>query len=378
MACYTVGMAKKRNPPKPTPPTARRKRPKADDSSLVETRLDALYGQIHDILVAARNRAWQAVNAAMVDACWEVGRVIVEEEQAGDKAGYGKRVIAGLSLRLQEEFGRGYDRSNLFHMRAFFISYPKVDALRRQLSWTHYRLLLRVERPDARAFYEAEAVNARWSTRELERQISSLLFERLALSRDKAGVLALAQKGHEITQPADLVKDPLVLEFAGFRQDERFRESDLEQALISKLQQFLLELGKGFAFMGRQQRITLDSEHFFIDLVFYNRLTRSYVLLDLKVGKLTHQDLGQMQMYVNYYQRELTAPDENPPIGIVLCADKSEAVVRYALPEGNKQIFASRYKLHLPTEQELAAELQRERQEIELTHSLTSEPGTPE
>jgi predicted nuclease of restriction endonuclease-like (RecB) superfamily len=374
MACYTLGMAKKRNPPKPTPPPARRKRPKADDSSLVETRLDALYGQIHDILVAARNRAWQAVNAAMVDACWEVGRVIVEEEQAGsDKAGYGKRVIEGLSLRLQEEFGRGYDRSNLFHMRAFFLSYPKVDALRRQLSWTHYRVLLRVDNPDARAFYEAEAVNAHWSTRELERQVNSLLFERLALSRDKAGVMALARKGHEITRPSDLVKDPLVLEFTGIRQDERFRESDLERALIAKLQQFLLELGKGFAFMGRQQRITLDGEHFFIDLVFYNRLTRSFVLLDLKVGKLTHQDLGQMQMYVNYYQRELTAPDENPPIGIVLCTDKSEAVVRYTLPEGNTRIFASRYKLHLPTEDELAAELQRERRQIELVTSLGSE-----
>ena len=199
------------------------------------------------------------------------------------------------------------------------------------------------------------------------------MFERLALSRDKAGVLALAQKGHEITQPADLVKDPFVLEFAGLRQDERFRESDLEQALIAKLQQFLLELGKGFAFMGRQQRITLDGEHFFIDLVFYNRLTRSFVLLDLKVGELTHQDLGQMQMYVNYYQRELTAPDENPPIGIVLCTDKSEAVVRYTLPEGNTQIFASRYKLHLPTEEELAAELQRERQQIEFVARLGRE-----
>jgi predicted nuclease of restriction endonuclease-like (RecB) superfamily len=194
----------------------------------------------------------------------------------------------------------GYDRSNVFHMRAFFLAYPKVDALRRQLSWTHYRLLLRVVSPNARAFYEVEAVNARWSTREMERQISSLLFERLALSRDKGGVMALAQKGHEISQPSDLVKDPLVLEFAGLRQDERFRESDLENALISKLQQFLLELGKGFAFMGRQQRITLDGEHFFIDLVFYNRLTRSFVLVDLKLGKLTHQDLGQMQMYVNF------------------------------------------------------------------------------
>ena len=342
-------------------------------------RLDTLYRQVREILAAARNRAWQAVNTAMVEAYWDVGRVIVEEEQAGrEKADYGKRIIEGLSQRLREEFGKGYDRSNLFHMRAFFLAYPKVDALRRQLSWTHYRLLLRVDNPDARAFYEAEAVNARWSTRELERQINSLLFDRLALSRDKAGVLALAQKGHEITQPADLVKDPLVLEFTGLRQDERFDESDLEQALLAKLQQFLLELGKGFAFMGRQQRVTLDGRHFFIDLVFYNRITRSFVLLDLKVGALTHQDLGQMQMYVNYYQRELTAPDENPPIGIVLCTDKSEAVVRYTLPEGNTQIFASRYKLHLPTEEELAAELQRERQEIELARSLTSEPDTPE
>jgi predicted nuclease of restriction endonuclease-like (RecB) superfamily len=309
----------------------------------------------------------------MVDAYWEVGRVIVEDEQAGkQRASYGKRVLEGLAERLQAEFGKGYDQSNLRNMRAFFVTYPIRDALRHELSWTHYRLLLRVDNPAARAFYEAEAVNARWATRELERQINSLLFERLALSRDKAGVIALAHKGHEITRPSDLVKDPMVLEFTGLRQDERFRESDLEQALIAKLQLFLLELGKGFAFMGRQQRITLDGEHFFIDLVFYNRLTRSFVLLDLKVGKLTHQDLGQMQMYVNYYQRELTASDENPPIGIVLCTDKSEAVVRYALPEGNTQIFASRYKLHLPTEEELAAEIQHERRQIELAERLGS------
>ena len=338
-----------------------------------EPRLDTLYHQVREILAAARDRAWQAVNTAMVGAYWEVGRVIVEEELAGkDRADYGKRVLEGLAERLQAEFGKGFDASNLRNMRAFFQAYPIRDALRRELSWTHYRLLLRVDNPNARAFYEAEAVSARWSTRELERQINSLLFDRLALSRDKAGVLELARKGHEITQPSDLVKDPLVLEFTGLRHDERFRESDLEQALIGKLQQFLLELGKGFAFMGRQQRISLDGEHFFIDLVFYNRLTRSFVLLDIKVGKLTHQDLGQMQMYVNYYQRELTAPDENPPIGIVLCTDKSEAVVRYALPEGNKQIFASRYKLHLPTEAELAAELQRERQQIELIQKLDS------
>ncbi len=363
-------MAKKRNPPKKTvkPPSTGSK---PVNQAAVDARLDALYQQVREILASARSRAWQAVDRAMVESYWDVGRVIVDDEQGGTgRADYGKRLLEGLAERLQAEFGKGYDQSNLRNMRAFFLSYPIRDALRHELSWTHYRSLLRVEKLDARAFYEAEAVNARWSTRELERQINSLLFERLALSRDKAGVLALVQKGHEVRQPSDLVKDPFVLEFAGLRHDERYFESDLERALIAKLQQFLLELGKGFAFMGRQQRITLDGEHFFIDLVFYNRLTHSFVLLDLKVGKLTHQDLGQMQMYVNYYQRELTAPDENPPIGIVLCTDKSEAVVRYALPEGNTQIFASRYKLYLPTEEELATELQRERRQIEFVDRL--------
>ena len=334
--------------------------------------LDDAYQRIKAILTEARGRAWQAVNATMVAAYWEVGRVIVEVEQGGqERADYGRRVLQQLSARLKADFGKGFDPSNLSMMRAFHLAYPIFDAVRQELSWTHHRLLLRVDKPEARSFYEVEAVNAYWSTRELERQINSMLFERLALSRDQIGVMALAQKGHEIHEPGDLVKDPYVLEFAGLRQDECFRESDLEQALINKLQQFLLELGKGFAFMARQQRITLDGRHFFIDLVFYNRLTRCFVLIDLKVGDLTHQDLGQMQMYVNYYQRDMTNPDENPPLVIVLCTDKSEAVVRYTLPEGNTQIFASRYKLHLPSEEELAAELQRERRVIELTQSLT-------
>ena len=255
-------------------------------------------------------------------------------------------------------------------MRSFYLAYPICDAVRRELTWTHYRLLLRVENPDARSFYENETINANWSTRELERQIHSLLYERLALSRDREGVLQLAQKGHEIWQPSDLIKDPYVLEFAGIPQHSGYLESDLEQALIDKLREFLLELGKGFAFMARQQRITLDGQHYWIDLVFYNRLTRSFVLIDLKVGTLTHQDFGQMQMYVNYYQREITASDENPPIGIVLCADKNDAVVRYTLPEDNQQIFASRYKLYLPTEKELVDELQREREAIEMESRL--------
>ena len=336
--------------------------------------LDQVYGQIRQILAEARSRAWQAVNSAMVTAYWEVGRVIVEEEQWGSaRAEYGRQLIEELSKRLSAEIGKGFDRSNLWNMRAFYLAFPILDALRRELTWTHYRLLLRLDKPEARSFYEAEAVNACWSTRELERQINSLLFERLALSRDKEGVMALAQQGHEIHDPTDLVKDPYVLEFTGLRQDEHFHETDLESALIAKLQQFLLELGKGFAFMARQQRLTLDGRHFYIDLVFYNRLTRSFVLIDLKIGDLTHQDLGQMQMYVNYYHRELTADEENPPIGIILCADKSEAVVRYTLPEGNTQIFASRYKLYLPTEEELARELLQERARIESELQLKDE-----
>ncbi|MBI5016894.1 MAG: DUF1016 domain-containing protein [Deltaproteobacteria bacterium] len=345
-------------------------------SDLIHDPVLGLYRQVRAVLTQARARAWQAVNSEMVTCYWEVGRLMVEDEQRGEvRADYGKRIVRDLSARLTAEFGAGFDKSNLWNMRAFFLAYPKVDALRRELTWTHYRLLLRVEKPEARAFYEAEAVNARWSTRELERQMSSLLFERLALSRDKAGVMALATKGHEIQEPADLVKDPYVLEFTGLRQDEHFREKDLETALIDKLQRFLLELGKGFAFMARQQRITLDGRHFYIDLVFYNRLTRSFVLIDLKMGDLAHQDLGQMQMYVNYYQRELTGVDENPPIGIVLCADKSEAVVRYTLPEGNQQIFASRYKLYLPSEEELAAEILRERDLIALEAQLKGPEG---
>jgi predicted nuclease of restriction endonuclease-like (RecB) superfamily len=326
-----------------------------------------IYNQIRDILTEARSRVYQAVNSEMVGSYWAIGRILVEGEQKGEeRALYGKKIIPDLSRRLTQEFGKGFDASNLWNMRAFYAAYPILDAVRRELSWTHYRILLRVEKDEARAFYENEAVNAKWSTRELERQIASLLFERLALSRDKQGILDLARKGQEIRDPSDLVKDPYVLEFVGLRQEDRFLEKELEQALINRLKDFLLELGKGFAFMSRQQRITLDGKHFYIDLVFYNRLTRSFILIDLKVGELTHQDIGQMQMYVNYYQREITNPDENPPIGIILCSEKRDAVVRFTLPEENKQIFASRYKLYLPTEEELVSEIRRERQLIEL------------
>ncbi len=341
-------------------------RPKKPKAIVAAGGVEPLYGRIQAILAEARSQAWRAVNSAMVAAYWEIGRAIVEDEQHGrGRAEYGADLINELSTRLTREFGKGFDRTNLWHMRSFYLTFPILDALRRELSWTHYRLLLKVERTDARGFYEAEAVAARWSTRELERQIHSLLFERLTLSKDKKKVLSLAKKGHEIEEPTDLLKDPYVLEFAGLKPSVAMRESDLEQSLIDNLSGFLLELGKGFTFVGRQQRITLDGQHFFIDLVFYNRLARCFVLIDLKVGKLTHQDLGQMQMYVNYYHRCETAADENPPLGIVLCTDKNEAVVRFTLPEGNKRIVAAKYKLHLPTEAELAAEIQRERAAIE-------------
>jgi len=334
--------------------------------------IEQLYARIRAVLSEARGRALRAINSAMVIAYWEIGRAIIEEEQHGvSRAKYGKRLLEELSRRLTPEFGGGFDFTNLWRMRTFYVTYPILDALRQELSWTHYRLLLRVEKPEARAFYEQEAINAGWSTRELDRQINSLLFERLALSRDKDKVMELTRKGQEIQEPADLVKDPYVLEFVGLQQAEHYGEADLERALTDNLQAFLLELGKGFAFMARQQRISLDGEHFYIDLVFYNRLTRCFVLIDLKLGKLTHQDLGQMQMYVNYYTREVTLPDENPPIGIVLCADKTEAIVRYTLPEGNRQIYASRYKLYLPTEEELAAEIYQARQELELRQRLS-------
>lgn len=327
---------------------------------------EIVYHEISQILKASRDKAWRSINSAMVTSYWQIGKLIVQEEQSGQaKAKYGKKLISELSKKLAQEFGKGFTPSNLWNMRAFYLTYPKLHALRGELSWTHYRILLKVEGAEARKFYEAEAIESRWSTRELERQINSLLFERLSLSRDKKEIRILAKKGHEIFQPSDLVKDPYVLEFVNLPQGNQYLESSLEQALIDKLQTFLLELGKGFAFMGRQQRLTLDGQHFFIDLVFYNRLTKSFVLIDLKAGKLSHQDLGQMQMYVNYYQREMTQEEENPPIGIVLCTEKNEAVAKYTLPEGNNQIFASRYKLYLPSEEELARELQEERNFIE-------------
>ena len=361
-----------------------------------------IYNRIRQILESARASVARSVNTTQVVAYWLIGREIVEEQQQGQRrADYGARLLVELSLRLQADFGKGFSVNNLEHFRDFYSTYPdlivpaKSHALRVELaeasetgvseishaprgksrqgafwkpgqlhpnlSWTHYRTLLRIDKPEARAFYEIEGLKNNWSARELERQIHSLLYERLALSKDKKGLMKLATKGHAVQQPADIFKDPVVMEFLGLPESPRLVETDLEQALINNLQSFLLELGRGFAFVARQERLTLDGDHFYIDLVFYHTVLKCYVIVDLKTGKLTHQDLGQLQLYVNYYDRERRTQGDNPTLGLILCADKNDAVVKYTLgPEQEKKIFASRYKLHLPTEAELKAEIRRE------------------
>ncbi|MFH1797860.1 MAG: PDDEXK nuclease domain-containing protein [Candidatus Omnitrophota bacterium] len=325
-----------------------------------------VYDRIRKIIETARGNIARTINSEMVIAYWQIGREIVEEEQKGStRAKYGQQLLKDLSARLSEDFGKGFDASNLRNIRSFYLTYPKRDALRHVLSWTHYRILMRIDKPEARSFYEIESVKNNWSARELERQKGSLLFERLALSKDKKGLMKLARKGQEIQTYGDMIKDPYVLEFTGLSPHSKLYESKLEQALIDNLSKFLLELGKGFTFVARQKRITLDGDHFYVDLVFYNTIIKCFVIIDLKIGKLLHQDIWQMQMYVNYYDRSIKQADDNPTVGLILCEDKKDAVVRYTLPKDNRQIFASRYKLYLPTEEELVKELKRERALIE-------------
>ncbi len=330
---------------------------KRGDAAMVP---DGFYRQIASILDAARERAYAAVNFAMVEAYWEIGRSIVEEQGGKERAEYGEALLQGLAERLTADFGKGFDARELRKMRQFYLSFPIRDALRPELSWTHYRRLSRIPDSEARMWYMNECAESHWSTRQLERQINTMFRERLLASKDKEAVSAEIQKSAPARRPEDIIRDPYVLEFLGFSDDAAFRESDLEQALITHLQKFLLELGRGFAFEARQKRITFDGRHFYIDLVFYNYLMRCFVLIDLKTGDLTHQDLGQMQMYVNYYTRELMNEGDNPPLGIVLCADKSDSVVEYTLPQDNDQVFAAKYLPYLPSKEELARELSAE------------------
>ena len=317
---------------------------------------DSLYSKIAAILEQNRKSVAVAVNTAMVRTYYEIGRSIVENEQKGSaRAEYGKEVLKNLSARLTANYGKGFSLTNLKQMRDFYLTYQIGQTVSDQftLSWSHYLFLMRIDNPAERNFYEIETKNSNWSLRELKRQFDSALYERLAVSKDKESVKKLSQKGSVVESPADIVKDPYILEFLGLPERSEYSESDLEGRLIDKLESFLLELGKGYTFVGRQSRITFDEKHFFVDLVLYNRLLQCFVLVDLKIGEITHQDLGQMQMYVHYYDRFVKLEHENKTIRIILCKKKSDSLVEITLPEGNSQIFASKYQTVLPNKEQL-------------------------
>lgn len=341
----------------------------------IELNVDQIYLRIHAHLSRAKENVLRSIDTELLVTYWKIGKEIIEEEQKGSKrAEYGKSLIQNLSARLTKEFGKGYGKSTLNDMRKFYMTYPEIEnifhtvrgksTMHAQLSWAHYRLLMRLPK-ETRGFYQIEAIQNKWSSRELERQMSSLLFERLAKSKDKEGLLALSRKGQEIITPQDAIKDPIILEFLGLPESNLLVESDVEQALVNQLQNFLIELGKGFAFVARQKRITLDGDHFYADLVFYHTILKCYIIIDIKTRKLSHADLGQIQLYVNYFDKEVITEGDNPTIGLILCTQKNDTVVKYMLGEQNKQIFASKYQFHLPTEHELEAEIRREFQNIE-------------
>ena len=319
----------------------------------VEIKKD-IYQEIHDLLHNARQNIISNINSTMIKTYFLIGKRIVEEEQDGNKrAEYGKKLIKMLSEKLTKEFGKGFSETNLEQMRKFFKVYGIPQTLSEEfqfnLSWSHYLILMRIKDINARNFYEIEAFENNWSLRELKRQVNSSLYERLVLSKDKEKVKELAVKGQIIEKAQDVIKDPYILEFLGLDEKSDYSENKLETEIINKLEMFLLELGKGFTFVGRQVRFTFDEKHFRIDLVFYNRLLKCFVLIDLKIGEVTHQDLGQMQMYVNYYDRYVKLPDENDTIGIIICKDKNDTLVKLTLPKDNNQIFASRYTTILPS-----------------------------
>lgn len=330
----------------------------------LDLQLQPLLGSLGELIRQARQRALRAVDNIQVQTCWEIGRHIVEFEQGGAaRAQYGKKLLPSLARVLSAEFGKGFDERNLRHMRAFYQAFPIWNAVRTELSWTHYRTLLKVDSDSARQWYMNETAEQGWTTRALDRQIGTLYYERLLASQDRAAVEQEAASNLQLLgkSPREFVRDPVLLEFLGLPNAGALLESDLEQALIDQLQGFLLELGKGFAFVARQQRISTESKDFYVDLVFYNYLLKCFVIFDLKRGELTHQDIGQMDMYVRMYDDLKRGPDDNPTVGIILCAQKDASVVRYSVLHGSEQLFASKYKLVLPSEEELRAELDRER-----------------
>ncbi len=323
---------------------------------------ETFYTSIKELLEQARKRIYRNVNSEMVLTYWQIGKMIVEKQGREDRAKYGDNLIKELSIELTNDFGRGFDTTNLRNMRQFYLVFQKRDTVCSELSWSHYRLLMRLDDNNARQFYVKKAITGNWSVRQLEREINTFSYQRYLASRGNHDVVDDTAKREKSDDPRDVIKDPYVLDFLGMKADSSFYEKDLESALITHLNEFLLELGNGFAFVARQKRFDMDGRNFYVDLVLYNYKLKCFVLIDLKRGDLTHQDIGQMQMYVNYYTRELMEPGDNPPIGIVLCADKSDTLVRYTLPLDNKQIYASKYMLYLPKEEELQNEVNKQRE----------------
>ena len=331
-----------------------------------------LYGAIRQVLETARQSAYKAVNFAMVQAYWQIGRLIVEDEQNGEnRAEYGKKVLAGLAERLTADFGKGFDARELRRMRQFYLLFSKWDAVRPELSWTHYRLLLRVENEAARNWYMNESAAENWSSRQLERQISVLYYDRMLLSADQQSTKEDASENMALAklEPESFIRNPYILEFLNLKDYPNLHEKDIEEGLINNLQSFLLELGKGFCFVARQKRIRFEEQDFYIDLVFYNCILKCYVLIDLKLGELTYQDIGQMDGYIRLYEEQYRKEDDNPTLGIVLCSNRNEAIVKYSVLNESKQLFASKYLLYLPSEEELKKEIERERKLLDSKES---------
>lgn len=333
-----------------------------EQDAILSSQFSLVVNEIRTVLDSARYNVAQQVNKEILTTYWTIGRIICEYEQTNpNRADYGKQTLKELSRELTKEFGKGFSRSNLQNMRQLYLTYQKNQTLSGKLSWSHYCELLSISDPEKRSFYEKEAANANWSVRELKRQIESSLFERLLLSQgdaNKERVLALAQKGNEISKPADIIRDPYVFEFLGLPENKPVMESDLECALVQQIERFLLELGRGFMFVGTQQRVTVNNTHYYADMVFYNKILRAYVLIELKTTKLTPEAAGQINMYLNYYAAEVNDPDDNPPIGIILCTDKDRITAEYALGGLSNNIFASRYVLYMPNKEQLIAQVE--------------------
>ena len=335
-------------------------------TAIKDDEINKLYDEIKCLIDQSKNKIYKTVNTEMINLYWNIGKIIVEKQNGQDRAKYGDYLIENLSNQLTNGFGKGFSTRNLKRMRKLYLYYPKRTTLLSQLTWSHYLELIKIDDEKKRNFYMNECINSNWDVRELQRQRTTLLYERIATSKDKSKISELSTKGNSIYESKDIIKDPFVLEFLDIKDNTNYLESDLEKNILEHLKEFLLELGKGFTFVGNQVRITIDTEHFYSDLVFYNRILNCFVIIDLKIGKVTHKDIGQMQMYVNYYDREIKKATENKTIGILLSTDKNETVVKYTLPEDNKTIFSSEFRLTIPSEKEFVNVIETEKKNMEL------------